>query len=84
MSSIAKTGHDHITLFTEHPSASENGDEFSVPMARFRFNHELGQWTLHYLDAEQRWRFYLNVAPSLDLGRLLNHLEADPLNIFWV
>lgn len=68
---------DHITLFTEHPTVAN-----SDPLALFRFNHELGQWTLHYLDGEQRWRFYLNVAPSLDLGRLLKHLDDDPLNLF--
>lgn len=74
---------DHITLFAESPPASGSGEGVASPLARFRFSHELGQWTLHYPDREQRWRFYLNVSPSLDLGKLLVHLDADPLHHFW-
>jgi len=76
-------GDDHITLFAEQTAAE--GSEFrdASPVARFRFSHELGQWTLHYLDREQRWHFYLNVGPSLDLGKLLQHLDSDPLHLFW-
>jgi len=74
---------DHITLFAERPPASGNGKGVASPLARFRFSHELGQWTLHYPDCEQRWRFYLNACPALDLGRLLQHLDADPLHLFW-
>lgn len=74
---------DHITLFAEQPAVSVSGERVVSPLARFRFSHELGQWTLHYPDDEQRWRFYLNVGPSLDLGKLLKHLDADPLHLFW-
>lgn len=74
---------DHITLFAEQPAASASSEGVVSPLARFRFSHELGQWTLHYPDDERRWRFYLNVGPSLDLGKLLKHLDADPLNLFW-
>jgi hypothetical protein len=74
---------DHVTLFAEQADAEGSGDGIPAPVARFRFSHELGQWTLHYPDREQRWRFYLNVGPSLDLGKLLQHLDADPLHLFW-
>jgi len=74
---------DHVTLFAESTDTGCAGTAVARAVARFRFNAELGQWTLHYPDQEQRWRLYLNVGPSLDLGRLLKHVDADPLNIFW-
>jgi hypothetical protein len=74
---------DHITLFAERTDSGNSTAGVSAPVARFRFSHELGQWTLHYLDDDQRWRFYLNVSPSLDLGKLLQHLDTDPLHLFW-
>ena len=74
---------DHVTLFAEPADTAGSEAEVANPVARFRFSHELGQWTLHYPDREQRWRFYLNVGPSLDLGKLLQHLDAGPLHLFW-
>lgn len=53
------------------------------PVARFRYSHELAQWTLHYPDRSGRWRFYLGIGPSLDLGKLLKHLDEDPTHTFW-
>jgi len=70
-----------FTLFRE--TAAGGADGLSSPVARFRYCRELGQWTLHYPDAQQRWRFYLNAGPTLNLARLLSHLDADPLNHFW-
>lgn len=74
---------DHVTLYAERAAAEGSGEWTAAPVARFRFSHELGQWSLHYPDGERRWRFYLNVGPSLDLGKLLRHLDADPLHLFW-
>jgi len=74
---------DHATLFAGRADTAGSEAGAATPVARFRFSHELGQWTLHYPDREQRWRFYLNVGPSLDLGKLLQHLDADPLHLFW-
>lgn len=64
-------GGDAITLHADRP------------IARFRYCQELGQWTLHYPDREGRWRFYLGIGPSLDLAKLLRHLDADPMGTFW-
>lgn len=74
---------DQVTLFAERADTEGSGAWVATPVARFRFSHELGQWTLHYPDQERRWRFYLNAGPSLDLGKLLRHLDADPLHVFW-
>ncbi|WP_291316591.1 DUF3024 domain-containing protein [Desulfuromonas sp.] len=59
-----------------HPSPA-------APLAQFRFHSELGQWTLHYPGAQNRWHIFLNAGPTLNLERLLRHLDEDPLNLFW-
>lgn len=53
------------------------------PIARFRYSQDLAQWSLHYPDGSGRWCFYLNAGPSLDVGKLLRHLDDDPTRTFW-
>lgn len=74
---------DKVTLYEEKRDALESGHRIVRPVAQFRYNHDLHQWTLHYHDHGDRWRFYLNVGPSLDLGKLLKHLDEDPVHTFW-
>jgi hypothetical protein len=52
------------------------------PLAQLRYSPELNQWTLHHQNG-QHWQLYLNVNPSLDLGRLLTAIQQDPLGYFW-
>lgn len=74
---------DTVTLYEEKRGALESDPLVARPVAQFRYNHNLHQWTLHYHDQRDRWRFYLNVGPSLDLGKLLKHLDEDPVHTFW-
>ncbi len=76
---------DHITLYAEEQGAFSDPPcrRTASPVAQFRYNHDLGQWTLHYPDRDHTWRFYLNAGPALDLTKLLRHLDEDPLGIFW-
>ncbi len=37
----------------------------TLPVARFRYSRELGQWALQHFDDAQNWRPYLNAGPSL-------------------
>jgi len=54
------------------------------PIAQFRYHRELTQWSLHYYLGDRRaWAFYLNCGPSLDLAKILRHVDADPLRVFW-
>ena len=55
----------------------------TLSLARFRFIAELGQWSLHYRDAEGRWCFYLSAGPTLEFGKLLGIVDADPFGFFW-
>lgn len=73
---------DGIVLFEEQCACRKEG-QGPRPVARFRFDCDLSQWTLHYPGPDRRWLFYLNAGPSLHLGKLLHHLERDPLGLFW-
>ena len=53
-----------------------------LPIAQLRFSTELSQWTLHHQNG-QHWQLYLNVTPSLDLGKLLVAIQQDPMGCFW-
>ena len=63
--------------------AVAGASESDQPLAQLRYHDILSQWTLHYHDDEGRWRLYLNCPPTLDLEKLLEHLDADPLRLFW-
>jgi hypothetical protein len=54
-----------------------------IPLAQFRYSQELHQWTLHYRDPKERWCFYLNTGATLEFGRLLKAVAADPFGFFW-
>ena len=69
------------TLFAETEGSGAVRAEHSI--ARFCYNHQLHQWTLHYPDRSREWRFYLNAGPTLNLGKLLHHVDEDPFGIFW-
>ena len=72
---------DCATLYKEKRTWSGRWEPEAV--ARFCYNNDLHQWALYYPGPEDRWRVYLNVGPSLDLGKLLRHLDEDPIRTFW-
>ncbi len=71
-----------VTLVEEEGCAGGGGAGEGRPIAQLRFNAELAQWTLHYPDPSGNWCFYLNASPSLNLEKLLRHLDEDPLHTF--
>ena len=74
---------DHITLYLESGVEGDHPSRVVTPIGRLRFDPYLNQWTLHYPISGDRWSFYLNAGPSLDLGKLLQHIDRDPLHVFW-
>jgi hypothetical protein len=74
---------NHVTLFQERAESPGSCRWIASPVARFRYDSDLCQWTLHYPDRNWKWHFYLNAGPHLDLAKLLRHLEEDPFGIFW-
>lgn len=72
---------ERATLFLRQQKAT--GGFSAAAIACFRYSDELRQWSLHYLGTDRRWRLYLNVAPTLNLRKLLTCLDDDPLGFFW-
>jgi len=73
---------EKINLFEIRRSRSNPEDQQHLPMAQIRYCLELNQWTLHHQNNE-RWQLYLNVTPTLELGKLLLAIQQDPLGYFW-
>lgn len=65
-----------VTLSEEAPGAEP------LPMARFRFTAELGQWSLHRPDP-RGWILDRSIPPALDFDRLLDYLDQDPFKQYW-
>ncbi len=72
-----------ITLSALQVDPTQPGSWQRVPVAQFRYIALLQQWSLHYPNGRQRWVFYQNAPPTLHFGKLLQHLDADPLRLFW-
>jgi hypothetical protein len=71
------------TVFQQRRRCQGTCEWFRSPLAQFRYSAALQQWTLHHYEANQQWRLYLNANPSLDLGKLLQAVDDDPLGFFW-
>ncbi len=72
-----------IQLFEVRSKFHQSSQPQSLPMAQLRYSPQLNQWTLHHQNG-QHWQLYLNVNPSLDLGKLLTAIHQDPLGCFWL
>ena len=71
-----------IFLFEVRRHRNDPDKQTEIGMARLRYTPELNQWTLHYQD-DDRWKLYLNIQPTLELGRLLKTIKQDPFGYFW-
>ncbi len=71
-----------INLFEVRRSRREPTQHQQLPLAQLRYSPELNQWTLHHQNGEH-WQLYLNVNPTLEMGKLLKAIEQDPMGHFW-
>jgi hypothetical protein len=62
---------------------SSNTAWTSSPIARFRYDHQHGQWTLYWRDRDQGWHLFPEARPTPYLGDLIDVVDADPTDIFW-
>ena len=66
------------------PWRPDFGPEWTTgPVARLRYVHKHGHWTLLWRDSNQRWHHYDFVEPTPDVTLLLDEIEKDPTCIFW-
>jgi hypothetical protein len=71
-----------INLYEVRRCAHNPQQHQQLPMAQIRYNSDLQQWTLHHQNGEN-WQLYLNINPSLELGKLLTAIKQDPMGYFW-
>jgi len=72
-----------IHLFELQCQSCAANQQQDRPMAQLRYSPDLNQWTLHHQNG-RHWQLYLNINPSLDLGKLLTAIQQDPLGCFWL
>ena len=74
---------EFATIFQERRRCQGSSEWFRFPMAQFRYTESLSQWTLHHCNEDQQWRLYLQASPNLDLSKLIQAVDDDPLGFFW-
>lgn len=78
-------GGNRATLMEERCCRLEQGNGSIRPVAQFRYHQTLLQWSLHYYNSGRKiWVFYLNCNPTLNLAKILKHVDDDPLGMFWI
>lgn len=71
-----------INLFEVRRCSHNPQQHQQLPMAQIRYIPDLNQWTLHHQNGEN-WQLYLNITPTLELGKLLIAIKQDPMGYFW-
>jgi hypothetical protein len=73
----------YVTLFQERPDLLEPRRWVDIPVAQFRFQQDVGAWTLHWTDHTRRWHNYRDVEPTEKFEDLLLEVDRDPTGILW-
>ncbi len=82
---IYKVATNRATLIEEQCCLHGREHRSVRPVAQFRYHQELLQWSLHYYNSARKiWVFYLNCNPTLNLAKILKHVDDDPLHMFWI
>lgn len=54
-----------------------------VPNARLAYASGRREWTLYFIDSNDKARRYPDFEPSTNIRDLLNEIDTDPTCIFW-
>ena len=74
---------NYVFLFEDRPRWDKSEEWTHLPIAKFRFNHDHGKWSLYWMDRKSKWHIYDMVKPTHDLGKLLKEVDRDPSGIFF-
>ena len=74
---------DKVTLVEQRPLWDDTSRWVDSPIAQFRHDAKLNDWTLHWRDRNQRWHSYEDLPGARHQSRLLVEVDRDPTGIFW-
>ena len=72
-----------VSLYEERPPWDGEGEWSKMVIAQFRYGED-GRWTLYWPDRNGRWHEYDDVNPTKDIRKLLDEVDDDPMDIFWL
>ena len=70
-------------LLASRPGFMKPDEWIAHPMAKFRYSQARNEWSLYWLDSNQRWQRVTNVKAEKDIRTLLAVVVSDPLGVFW-
>jgi hypothetical protein len=79
-------GDRSVTIFECRPplEPEEMGSEWTrFPVARLLYTKSRNEWTLYWRDRNLEFHRYDRVAPTPDVGDLIEEVDRDPTCIFW-
>jgi len=75
----------HTVTLVEKRSANGRGAPWlELPVARFRWTATRRDWTLYWIDRDERWKRYEKKRTAKRLVTLLREVDRDPYGFFWV
>jgi hypothetical protein len=74
-----------VTLFECRPPwRGKTTDPWTeMPIAQFRYDDKMKEWTLYCADRNDRWHDYMDCDPAKSIQTLLEAVDEDPTGIFW-
>jgi len=74
---------NNVTLIEQRPEYMNINNWVDIPVAQFRYDNTLKEWTLYWPDRNSRWHEYYDIEPNKDLDVLLKEVDDDPTCIFY-
>jgi DUF3024 family protein len=70
-------------LMQQRPGFMRPDEWVASPMAKFRYSQARNEWSLYWIDSNERWQRVTNVKAEKDIRKLLAVVVSDPLGVFW-
>ena len=74
---------DTVTLAEQHAREGDPGRSVINPVARLRYHERQDDWTLQWIDRNQRWHLVMDLHGVRSITSLLVFVDRDPTGVFW-
>jgi len=75
-------GHD-VVIYERRPRWNNPKEWGDSPVAKLKFARTAKQWRLYWQRADLKWHEYQRCSGSVDLEKLVQEIDADPLACFF-